>query len=108
MITVTIRSASHGEICGFCVRGHAGYASKGQDIVCSAVSVLTINAVNSLTELTSARIEQSVSDGEMQVKVVEGTDDPSVQLILKSMVLGLEAVAEEYGDYVSIEQRKSE
>ena len=35
---------------GFDIRGHADYAPHGEDIVCAAVSVLAITAVNSLLE----------------------------------------------------------
>ena len=41
---------------GFHVEGHAGYADYGQDIVCSAVSVLVINCINSIDELTDASV----------------------------------------------------
>ena len=30
------------------VKGHAGYAKRGEDIVCAAISVLTINTINSI------------------------------------------------------------
>ena len=37
---------------GFLCEGHAGYAQEGYDIICSAVSVLTVNAVNSIEQFT--------------------------------------------------------
>ena len=52
MVRVTILKDQK-DICrGFETSGHAGYADKGQDIVCAAVSVLTINTVNSLEQFT--------------------------------------------------------
>ena len=37
-----------GRVIGFLCAGHAAYAEAGQDIVCSAVSVLTETCVNTL------------------------------------------------------------
>ena len=65
------KSGSH-EIVGFQTEGHAGYADAGSDIVCAAISVLVINAIN------------------------------SVQVLLQSLVLGLSGVAEGNADYLSI------
>ena len=39
---------SLGRFTGFHVKGHAGYAEEGSDIVCSAISVLTTTCVNAL------------------------------------------------------------
>ena len=47
MITVTIHR-SNDSYAGFKVVGHAGYAEEGYDIICAAVSVLVVNAVNSM------------------------------------------------------------
>ena len=33
---------------GFEVSGHSGYADAGEDIVCAAISALTINCINLL------------------------------------------------------------
>ena len=42
------------KICGFEISGHAGYAQAGEDIVCSAVTVLCFNTVNAVeNSLTS-------------------------------------------------------
>ena len=45
-----------GRFFGFQLKGHAEYAEPGEDILCSAVSALAINTVNSLEELTRDRI----------------------------------------------------
>ena len=85
----------------FSVTGHAEYADKGQDIVCSAVSALTINAVNSIERLTSDRISAAEADGELHAEIQE-TAGPETQLLLKSMVLGLKSIAEQYPQFVTI------
>ena len=41
-----------GNYTGFLVRGHAGYAAAGSDIVCAAVSALILNMANSVGTFT--------------------------------------------------------
>ena len=42
---------------GFSVSGHSGYAQSGEDIVCAAISVLTINTVNALDEINHEELQ---------------------------------------------------
>ena len=57
MIKVTFYKNSDGSYAGFQSLGHAGYSEHGSDIICAAVSVLVINTINSITELTDDDIE---------------------------------------------------
>ena len=58
MIQVIVKK-QNGNITGFHMEGHAGYADRGSDIVCASISVLAINCVNSIEEFT----EDSFSEG---------------------------------------------
>ena len=42
------------------VKGHAGYDEYGKDIVCAAVSVLTVNMANSVEKFTDDSFKGSV------------------------------------------------
>ena len=47
MTHITIyKSSATNRTVGFKSAGHAGYAEEGSDIICSAISVLTINRIN--------------------------------------------------------------
>ena len=48
MTHVSIIKTRNGEYRGFNCIGHSGYAERGEDIVCAAISVLVINTINSL------------------------------------------------------------
>ena len=52
MIQVDVYSDSKGCTTGVEVKGHAGYDEYGKDIVCAAVSVLTVNMANSVEKFT--------------------------------------------------------
>ncbi|MCT4613075.1 MAG: ribosomal-processing cysteine protease Prp [Clostridia bacterium] len=83
------------------VVGHALYAAHGTDIVCAAVSMLTINSVNSIDKFSKSKIAYKVNDGMLKFDV-SNIDDAS-KVLIDSMILGLEAVKEEYGNkYIEI------
>ena len=46
MVNVVIKKNKNNEPFYFNVSGHAGYADAGKDIVCAAISVLTITIAN--------------------------------------------------------------
>lgn len=82
------------------ISGHAGYAPKGQDIVCAAVSALTENLKLGIERLTHARV--GFLDAENYTIVPHFLDDAGT-LLLSSYILGLSAIAETYPQYVQIE-----
>ena len=57
---ILIKTANH--IVGFECLGHSGFARRGKDIVCSAISTLTINTVNSLEKIADVDIEVKTKD----------------------------------------------
>ncbi len=95
MIRVTFFGTEDGPLTGYEVSGHAGYADAGQDIVCSAVSALTLNTANSLEALTSDEvIGEGGEDGYLKVTVPDPS--PEAQLLLASLRLGLTDIRNSY------------
>ncbi len=78
--------------------GHAGYADSGEDIVCSAISVLVINTINSLEVLTSTKmqVESNEESGRIDLLFTEDLKEDGI-LLMDSLMLGLKNVADEYG-----------
>ena len=108
MISVLItRSSGLGTIVGFEVKGHAGYARRGEDIVCAGVSAVTVGTVNSIEILTGISMDTSMKNGFLSgtLSSVEDTEvSAKVQLLLESMVVMLSDIAESYGKYIQIQQ----
>ena len=50
------------------VKGHAGYAERGKDIVCAAVSALAQGLVHSLSVLTDDEISAEVKSGHIRME----------------------------------------
>ncbi len=82
----------------FSVKGHAGYATRGKDIICAAVSALVTNTVNCLEKFTddTESVEEDESTGYILVKLIEQPGDYS-RLLIDSLALGLENIKKEYG-----------
>ena len=82
------------------VTGHAGYASVGQDIVCSAISTLVQNLIFSIEELTKDQIEYDVNAG--HAVITYGDLSENAQLLMDSFLIGCQAVAQAHPEYVRV------
>ena len=69
MIKINIDKDLNNFIVGYTVNGHAGFAPDGQDIICSAVSTLTMVAINGLEEHLQREVTYEISDGHLQVEL---------------------------------------
>lgn len=84
--------------------GHSGYAQSGEDIVCAAISVLTINLVNSIEKFTKDRFTCEITEdsGDFSFQILGEMSEFSI-LLMKSCILGLENIAKEYGtEFITI------
>ena len=104
MIRFTVWKSKQNQYCGFEVAGHAGFAEEGEDIVCAAVSVLTINTVNSIDEFTEDdyEVEQAQDGGFLRMRF---TDEPGerASLLMDSLVLGIRSIEADYGnEYITL------
>ena len=94
MVTARIVKKSNKYV-SFCCEGHAGYADAGEDIVCSAISILTINTANSITELTNSMIDIEYVEGYISWKFHDFIDEKAI-LLMDSMLLGLKTIEDTY------------
>ncbi len=88
------------------VSGHADYAEYGQDIVCSAVSMLTINTVNSITHLLDIALDPQSDAGILVCDFPRQENrelQEKMQLLLASMFLGIQSLKENYSGYIEYE-----
>ena len=105
MIRITIYKNEKHQYVGFKALGHAGYSEEGQDIVCAAVSMLTINTINAIEKFTDAETSSLSDDADGLIDFqLKGTVDGDASLLLKAMVLGLEQVADDdnYRKYMEL------
>ena len=104
MTTVTFEKDEHGTYRAFTCFGHAGYAKKRfkgyePDILCAAISALTCNTVNGLSELAGEVLEvtQNEEDGFLRCEIKSKLKESSV-LLLDAYALSLKEYSKEYGE----------
>ena len=106
MIHVTIYENSRKECVGFQTEGHADYKDEGQDIVCAAASMLVINTINAIEAYASdeCSVVNDEETGILAYHLRGGRPSKDADLLLKSMILGLENMAddENYAEYIDL------
>ena len=108
MINVIIKRDRDKVARGIEIKGHAGYGEYGQDIICAAVSSLSLNMANSVEQFTDDHFEGSVSDdgGYFSFSFPDEIS-PESQLLMKSLILGLQNIQRDYGaEYINFRFRE--
>ena len=82
------------------VLGHAMYDAYGKDIVCSAVSSITITTVNALLSLDPKCITYLASHKGLSIKVLK--QDQVTQTLIRNMIRMLKELETKYKDYIVV------
>jgi uncharacterized protein YsxB (DUF464 family) len=100
MISVTVERGPLGKVNAFTVENH------GTGLVCAAVSILTLNTVNSIEALTRQAFtcEYDENGGFLQFKAGAALSR-SAGLLLESMMLGLHSIQAQYPGEIEISER---
>ena len=100
---MTIYQDSEQKISRFLMQDHAGYAESGSDIVCAAASALAQNTVNSIEQFTDDAFCVDVDEvsGGLDVRLEPGYSKET-ELLLNSLILGLQGIEEEYMEYIDV------
>ncbi|HET7628323.1 MAG TPA: ribosomal-processing cysteine protease Prp [Bacillales bacterium] len=103
----------NGRIVSFSLRGHADAGPHGHDLVCAAVSALSIGAENAVGELCGVQLECDAGEGGgyLHCAVPDGLDrrtDEKVQLLLEGMVVSIKSIERQYGAYIRLNHRGGE
>ena len=90
-----------GKIRGFEAKGHASAGSKGNDIVCAAVSVLTDSVFLGLDRHLHRAMDWRAASGDIFVQLKDPPDELT-EAIMSTMVLGLSEIQKIYPDKIRI------
>ncbi len=103
---------SGGVFYGFEEQGHAGYAEAGDDIVCAAISSMTMFLINTIEVAYSSTVDYRIDDGATRISVKAKaalpeyeTDDYkryAVSGIMMGYYCQLSDMLEEYADYLDV------
>ncbi|GAF36033.1 ribosomal-processing cysteine protease Prp [Lentilactobacillus farraginis] len=107
MIKATIHHYK-GHVAGFTITGHADAGEYGQDIVCSAVSVLSITTVNGLQEVVGLDVDVDSDEkngGYLSVEIpvtTNSTKQLQSDAVLKTFENGMADIATSYSQYIKL------
>ncbi|MCR5715924.1 MAG: ribosomal-processing cysteine protease Prp [Lachnospiraceae bacterium] len=98
MTTIIFKRSKTGEYQGFTFQGHAGYAESGNDIVCAALSMLSINTINALDSIlhTKMDVTSDEAEGLIDVSFAHPLTEKE-QLLVDTLVLGCQETEKQYG-----------
>ena len=97
MIRAYFTLDSNRRITNFTITGHAEAGPYGQDVVCAAVSALTISTINGLEHVVHHKpaVESDNQNGGLLKASALGTDHDS-QLLLNTLLNGLLDIQQSY------------
>lgn len=81
------------------IKGHANYDKYGQDIVCAAVSAMTITTVNAIASLEET-IKYTSKEGYVEIIVTKMTDVN--ETLLNNLLIELEELKNQYPKNIEI------
>ena len=90
--------------------GHTTYGAKGEDIVCSALSSVVQTAVLGVLAVAgvNADLKRDEKRGYLSLKIPHDVTKEQMhdtQIILNTMLLGIQDLYEGYSDFVELEVR---
>ncbi|MCU9534355.1 ribosomal-processing cysteine protease Prp [Streptococcus sp. CSL10205-OR2] len=106
MIKATISKLSNGDPVNIKIMGHAASGEYGHDVMCAAVSTLSVNLINSLEHLAAYIPKYRINDitgGEMIIDFsnLDTTSNKEIiQLLFESFLLGMTKLSEDSPEYV--------
>jgi hypothetical protein len=103
MIRARLYVSREGRYTGYTVTGHAGWAEEGRDIVCSAVSVLSIVCCNALESAAGIRPEAEMDKGSLRVKLPRDSGHDA-QVVLGVFRQGMKDLSQQYPDFIAYEE----
>lgn len=114
MIKVKIFRDKSNYIRKYTISGHANFDDYGKDIVCAAISVLGQTTLLSLVEvcgLEEESIKYSIDDktGFLDVNLPKDIEKPileNTQIVLNTLIVGVNSVIESYSKYVTLQYRE--
>ena len=105
MTKVTFYPDASGQYTGFDADGHAGSGEAGEDLVCAAVSVLVLTAVNALEQLTEDDFTVDTDEERGRIRLsISGDHSREADILLRALAIGLTGIEDDEAnqDYIDI------
>ena len=117
MTTVTFYKAN-GFYYGFEEKGHTGYAESGDDILCSALSAMTMLIINSIEVSYASRVEYTIDEKTTDIKLIAKSALPkyeadekkqyAVSGLIQAYFFQLMDLVEDYYEFLDVKEVERE
>ena len=97
---------------GFEEQGHTGYGESGDDVLCAALSAMTMLIINTIEVAYASRVDYTIEEGDTRIRVCskaalpEFESDDYKRYAVSGIMMGyycqLSDMLEEYGDYLDV------
>lgn len=87
-------------IIGFRTNGHAEFAAHGEDPICAGISVLTINTINTLDDLTQDKVDAEFDEesGYIDFRLMNPSQiSREAKILLDALHYGIQGIQDSYG-----------
>lgn len=109
MVDVNIKYKGMKNIKSIIVKGHAGYDVYGKDIVCAGISAIMYGGINALCSyIENAEdielIDKYEKENTLGFNMLNDVYmEPEIQAILKTIMIQLKTIYEDYKNYISFD-----
>lgn len=106
MIYAVFKS-ENGRLCYCSVKGHAGFADAGHDIVCAAVSSAVQLTANLITESFHESADVSADNNKI-ILSLKYPESGSASLLLEGLFMHLQYLSEDYPNTITLKSQNLE
>ena len=117
MTTITFYKAD-GFYYGFEEQGHTGFGDSGEDILCSALSAMTMLIINTIEVSYASEVDYSIDEKTTDIKLIAKSALPkyekderkqyAISGLIQAYFLQLMDLIEEYYDYLDVKEIERE
>lgn len=114
MTKITFYKTEDGIYYGFRENGHSGYEDAGKDIVCAAISAMTMLIINTVEVALGSDIDYMIDDESTDIEVIakgalpKYESDKKKNYAISSLLLGyyhqLNDMLEDYYEYLDVDE----
>ncbi len=112
-MTKVVFFKSNGVFWGFEEQGHSGFAASGEDILCSAISAMTMLVINAIEVAYASDVNYEIDDETTNVRVTSRSalpnweNDEKKRFAISGLIMAyyyqLNDLVEEYYDHLSVD-----
>ena len=117
-MTTVIFYKTNGFYYGFEEQGHTGFAESGEDILCSALSAMTMLIINAIEVTYTSRVDYTIDEKTTDIRLIAKSALPkyekdekkqfAVAGLIQAYFYQLMDLVEEYYDYLDVKEIERE